>query len=317
MESGYIKLFETHITSSYAELGRPPREQTIEGQEPRNYTHSLQQNHFGIQKVEKTIHGNPPCIMLANSIRGEHDHRIKTEIIDRLEKTKQQLAIKQLDVVWVMVNLPNTNTKAAAKCITNPRESHTLIPQVIHAINTHQNKIDYPHTYNYNTTALIPPTTAIDHAIKRQAEFTRSLTSVLIIGLNKIDIYTTKLKETTTIVQQILNGTYTTPEGTRAQSPVTKISMSESKGRYNLFTNKNNAQALMEYTAHLLKVIPKWLDGNVNYTGGKILADTTAATQYARVQPKSNLMQPQPTLTAPEQTKPNPPATVSSSRAQH
>jgi hypothetical protein len=63
--------------------------------------------------------------------------------------------------------------------------------------------------------------------------------------------------------------------------PVTKISMSESKGRYNLFTNKNNAQALMDYTAHFLKVIPEWLDGNVNYTGGIILADTTAATQYA------------------------------------
>jgi hypothetical protein len=99
-ESGYIKFFETHITSSYAESGRPPREQTIEGQEARNYMHSLQKNHFGIQKVEKMNHGNPSCIMLANSIRGEDDHRIKAEIIDRLEKTKQQLAIEQLDVVW-------------------------------------------------------------------------------------------------------------------------------------------------------------------------------------------------------------------------
>jgi hypothetical protein len=146
LESGYIELFKAHITSSYVELGRPPREQTIEGQEARNHMHSLQQNHFGIQKVEKTIHGNPPCIMLANSIRGEDDHRIKAEIIDRLEKTKQQLAIKQLDVVRVTVNLPNTNTM---KCIRIPRVSHTLIPQVIHATNTRQNKTDYPHTYNY------------------------------------------------------------------------------------------------------------------------------------------------------------------------
>jgi hypothetical protein len=53
----------------------------------------------------------------------------------------------------------------------------------------------------------------------------------------------------------------------------------------------------------------------VNYTGGKILADTTAATQYARVQPKSNLTQPQPALTAPEQTKLNPPTTVSSQQS--
>ena len=70
-------MFKTQITSSYMELGRPPREKTIEGQEARNYMHSLQQNHFGIQKVEKTIHGNPPCIMLANSIRGEDDNRSK------------------------------------------------------------------------------------------------------------------------------------------------------------------------------------------------------------------------------------------------
>jgi hypothetical protein len=186
---------------------------------------------------------------------------------------------------------------------------------VIHAINTHQNKTDYPHTYNYSATALIPPTTAIDHAIKRQAKFTRFLTSVSITGLNKIDTYTTKLKETTMIVQQILNGTYTLPEGTQAQLPVTKNSISESKGRYNPFTNKNNAQALMDYTAHLLKVIPKWLDGSVKYTEGKILANTTAATQYARVQAKSKITQPQPALTAPKQTKPNPPATVSSQQS--
>ncbi len=186
---------------------------------------------------------------------------------------------------------------------------------MIHAINTHQNKTDYPHTYNYSATALIPPTTAIDHAIKRQAKFTRFLTSVSITGLNKIDTYTTKLKETTMIVQQILNGTYTLPEGTQAQLPVTKNSISESKGRYNPFTNKNNAQALMDYTAHLLKVIPKWLDGSVKYTEGKILANTTAATQYARVQAKSKITQPQPALTAPKQTKPNPPATVSSQQS--
>ncbi len=48
------------------------------------------------------------------------------------------------------------------------------------------------------------------------------------------------------------------------------------------------------------------------HTGGKILADTTAATQYTRVQPKSNLTQPQPALTEPEQTEPNPLVTVSS-----
>ncbi len=94
-----------------------------------------------------------------------------------------------------------------------------------------------------------------------------------------------------------------------------KLACQRVKANTTFFTNKNNTQALMDYTAHLPKVIPKWLDGNVNYTGGKILADTTAATQYARVQPKSNLTQPQPALTAPEQTKLNPPTTVSSQQS--
>jgi hypothetical protein len=146
---GYIKLFEKYITSSYAELGRSPREQTIEGQEARNYTNSLQQNYFGIQKVEKTIHGNPPCIMLANSIRGEDDHQIKAEIINRLKTAKQQTVIEQYNVVWVTVNSPSPNTKTAVKCIMLPKESQAQIPHVIDAINTNKNKTEYPHTYNY------------------------------------------------------------------------------------------------------------------------------------------------------------------------
>jgi hypothetical protein len=307
-DTGYIKLFEIYITSSYVELGRPPREQTIEGQEARNYTYSLQQTYFGIHKLEKTIHGNLPCIMLANSIRGEDDHQIKAEIIHRLETAKQQTAIEQFDVVWVTVNSPSLNTKTAAKCIMIPKDSQAQIPHVIDAINTSKNKTEYPHTYNYYATALILPTQAIEHAINLQAKFTRSLTSVSITGLNKIDIYntipTTTTEETSnatktkTIVQLILNGSYTTPEGYQLKSPVTKISMSENKGRYNLFTNKNNAQSLIDYTMHLLTILPTWLVRNKNYTGGKILADNTAAAQYAQTQPQI-----QPNSTKPKQAE--------------
>jgi hypothetical protein len=49
-DSGYIKLFKTHITLSYMELSRPPREQTIEGQEARNYMHSLQKTTLRYKK---------------------------------------------------------------------------------------------------------------------------------------------------------------------------------------------------------------------------------------------------------------------------
>jgi hypothetical protein len=110
-------------------------------------------------------------------------------------------------------------------------------------------------------------------------------------GLNKIDIFntipttttekTSKTTKTKTIVQQILDGSYTTPEGYQLKSPVTKISMSENKGQYNLFTNKNNTKSLIDYTMHLLTIFLTWLVGNKKYTGEKIIADNTAAAQYA------------------------------------
>ncbi len=127
-------------------------------------------------------------------------------------------------------------------------------------------------------------------------------------GLKEIDIYNTLCTITTeetsdatktkTIVQLILDRSYTTPEGYQLKSPVTKISMSENKGRYNLFTNKNNAHSLTDYTMHLLTILPTWLVGNKNYTGGKILADNTAAAQYAQTQ-----HQIQPNTTKPKQAE--------------
>ncbi len=40
-ESGNIQSFKTHITTPYAELGRPPRDQMIDGSEAQNYAQSL------------------------------------------------------------------------------------------------------------------------------------------------------------------------------------------------------------------------------------------------------------------------------------
>jgi hypothetical protein len=189
-ESGNIQSFETHITLSYAELGGPPRDQTIEGPpEARNYAHSLQQNLFGVQKQEKTIHGNLPCMMLINSIRREDDYRIKTDILSRLLKSNLHIAVEHFDALWVNVYSPNTKKKNATKCITIPLMNHSVIPQVIHAINTQQSKTDYPNTYNYRAIAITPLSNAINKAIEDQALFTRSLTSVSLTDHNKMDIY--------------------------------------------------------------------------------------------------------------------------------
>jgi hypothetical protein len=74
--------------------------------------------------------------------------------------------------------------------------------------------------------------------------------------------------------------------------------MSENKGQYNLFTNKNSAQSLIDYTMHLLTILLTWLVRNKNYTGGKMLADNTAAAQYVQTQ-----HQIQPNTTKPKQAE--------------
>ncbi len=111
--------------------------------------------------------------------------------MNRLETAKQQMAIKQFDVMWVTMNSPSLNTKTAAKCITIPKESQAQIPHVIDTMNTNKNKTEYPHTYNYYATVLILPTQAIEQNINLEAKFNCSLTSVSITGVNKIDIYNT------------------------------------------------------------------------------------------------------------------------------
>ncbi len=55
---------------------------------------------------------------------------------------------------------------------------------------------------------------------------------------------------------------------------------------------------MIDYTTHLLTILPTWLVGKKNYTGGKILADNTAAAQYARTQ-----HQIQPNTTKPKQAE--------------
>ena len=141
----------------------------------------------------------------------------------------------------------------------------------------------------------------------------------------KVDIYTTivngdKTDNTTphTIAQQILNSSYTSPVGTQVPSPVTKSSMSKNKGRYNLFTNKYTAYALLEYTTILLEIIPRWLKGNENYSRERILANTTAATPYTRAQPMNTPTKiPAGPTNKPTQIPPAHPLTMPTSQHTH
>jgi hypothetical protein len=104
-------------------------------------------------------------------------------------RLKIKIPMEEIDVLWVTVYSPESSAKIAAKCITLPQESHPNILQVIQAINTQNSKTNFLLTYNYNALPLTPPNADIDRAIEAQSQYTCSLTSISITGLNKIDIY--------------------------------------------------------------------------------------------------------------------------------
>ena len=116
-------------------------------------------------------------------------------------------------------------------------------------------------------------------------------------GLHEVAAATTP----STIVQRILNGTYTDPAGSQVLSPVIKIVVSETRGRCTLFANKQNAQSLLDYTSRLLEEVPRWLQGHGRYSGGRVHADVSAAAQYTRTRPLT------PTQPTPQQDTPHKP----------
>ena len=98
-----------------------------------------------------------------------------------------------------------------------------------------------------------------------------------------------------------------TKSGTYDKSPADKLTLSENKGRYNLFTTKDRAEQLAEYTEHLEAVIPSWLEGTTKNNGKRIAVSIEPAlyqTKKNRSQPRqplppmqSNTQPPNPTQT--------------------
>jgi len=268
-ESGHIKSSEIYITTSYTELGSPPRTQTIEGQEARMYLHAQRKDHFGAHKLERTIHDNPPCVMLARSIRAEDDYRIKAEIIDRTKASGVNIPPEHFDIVWTTVYSPNTHKKAAAKCITVSPKYHHKITQIVNALSHDTphptSKLAHRLTYNYiamptfqqdnvnnqEHTNFESDTCNIDLLLDYHSQYIRTLTSTSITGLSEIDLFSTitnssingdgtfDMTRTKTLVQLILDGKYMSKSGTYNKSPVDKLTLSENKGCYNLFTTKD------------------------------------------------------------------------------
>jgi len=87
------------------------------------------------------------------------------------------------------------------------------------------------------------------------------------------------MTRTKTLAQLILDGKYMSKSGTYDKSPVDKLTLSENKGCYNLFTTKDRAEQLVEYMEHLEAVIPSWLEGTTK-NNGKCIAVSTEPAPY-------------------------------------
>jgi hypothetical protein len=242
-DSAYIKSFEIWFTASYNKLGLPPGSQTIEGPEARKYNQAQQRDLFGAHKMERTVHGSPPCVMLAKSIRAEDDYRIKAEIIERLQDAGVAISNDQIYIVWTTVYSHTSNKKAAAKCITVPPKHHHKIKQIVNAL-SHDvpqpaSKMAYPLTYDYIAIQIIPQESPnnqeytdfeskydnIDTMIDFHLYYICTLTSTSITGLAGIDLFSTTTKssitgndtfdtpQTKSLAQLILDGKYTSKKG--------------------------------------------------------------------------------------------------------
>ena len=258
--------------------------------------------------MERTIHGIPPCIMLARSIRAEDDYRIKAEIIDRTKAVGVNIPPEQFDIVWTTVYSPTTNKKASTKCITVSPKYHHKIKQIVNAL-SHDTphpttKLAHPLTYDYiaistnqqvknvnnqEHTNFESDSCKIDILLKNHSQYIRTLTSTSITGLSEIDPFSTitnssinddgtfDTTRTKTLAQLILDGKYMSKSGTYENSLVDKLTLSENKGWYNLFTTKVQAEQLDKYTEHLAAVIPSWLEGTTKNNGKCIAASIEPA----------------------------------------
>jgi hypothetical protein len=272
--------------------------------------------------------------MLARSIRAEDDYRIKAEIIDRTKAAGVNIPPEHFDIVWTTVYSPNTHKKAAAKCITVSPKYHHKIKQIVNALSHDKphptTKLAHPLTYDYIAMPTFQQDNAnnqehtdfesyfcnIDLLLDHHSQYIRTLTSTSITGLSEIDLFSTITNssingdgtfDTTrskTLAQLILDGKYMSKNGTYNKSPVDKLTLSENKGRYNLFTTKDQAEQLVKYTEHLEAVIPSWLEGTTKNNGKRI----AVSIEPALYQTKKNRSQPrQPQLPMQSNTQPQKP----------
>jgi hypothetical protein len=232
---------------------------------------------------------------------------------------------EHFDIVWTTVYSPTTTKKAAAKCITVSPKYHHKIKQIVNALSHDtphpKNKLAHPLTYDCIAIPTIQQDNAnnyefinfesdhcnIDLLIDYHSQYIRTLTLTSITGLSEIDLFSTTTNSsinsngtfdttrTKTLAQLILDGKYMSKHGTYKNSPVNKLTFSENKGRYNLFTTKDQAERLVEYTEYLAAVIPSWLEGTTK-NNGKCIAASIKLALYQTKKNQSQPRQPQPPI---------------------
>ena len=123
-----------------------------------------------------------------------------------------------------------------------------------------------------------------------EIDLSSTITNSSINGDGTFDTTRTK-----TLAQLIVDGKYMSKSGIYDKSPVDKLTLSENKGHCNLFTTKNRAEQLVEYTEHLEAVIPSWLEGTTK-NNGKWIAVSTEPALYQTKKNRSQPRQPLPPM---------------------
>jgi hypothetical protein len=220
------------------------------------------------------------------------------EIIERLQDAGVDISNDQINIVWTTVYSPKYH-----------RKIKQIVNALSHDVPQPASKMAYPLTYDYIAIQITPQESPnnqeytdfesqydnIDTMLDFPSHYICTLTSTSITELAVIDLlFSTTTTSSVTgngmfntsrtklLAQLILDRNYTSKNGTYEQSPVDKLTLSKNKGCYNLFTTKEQANQLVEYTEHLLVILPQWLEGTAHNKGKCIPVSTKPALHHAK-----------------------------------
>ena len=278
------KRFDVWLKSSHDDLGQ------LTNQSPPHTKNALAEANITTKVLSRNKIGGRPILMLIGSIDTDSDDMICHELEDRLVSTGTPSGLcPKFYVATRVVDTHIKNESIKIKCVvTHPDAAHEL-KELFAQIPTPASRSRYLVTRDFFFTAIgFPSTTksvrAVQIAMKRQHDFTASLATTTIHGLNIDPFY--YIPETTidmssgergpnrkTLAELILLAKGSNNGGRQSISPVNRVTVSPSLKEIHLFGLKTDIMALIQYTNDLRPQIVVWF-GDLAHT---TMCDTTEA----------------------------------------